>query len=295
MTETAVAQRLRELLKAVKPLAAEYYRLTGKPLGVTGEVAEYVAAKILDLEPAPPRTSGYDAIRRTPEGSQRIEIKGRAYGEDAKPGQRIGRIKQGAACDVVLLVLLNSATLDPREMWEAPYAAVAKRLAKRGSKARKRGQLGVSEFKRLNGASQIWPKTPRSLNEVIAALPASERRKIEARARRLIAEEMSLQALRKAIGKTQTVIAKRLKVGQDAVPKLETRSDMYISTLRSFLKAMSGDLELIVKFPDRPPVRLEELGSGGSRRKRERHSALRRLRGKVRLQLDLETLRRDRS
>ncbi|MSO92392.1 MAG: transcriptional regulator [Rhodospirillales bacterium] len=133
------------------------------------------------------------------------------------------------------------------------------------------------------------------MNEVIAALPASERRKIEARARRLIAEEMSLQALRKAIGKTQTVIAKRLKVGQDAVPKLETRSDMYISTLRSFLKAMSGDLELIVKFPDRPPVRLEELGSGGSRRKRERHSALRRLRGKVRLQLDLETLRRDRS
>ena len=39
--------RVREILAKVKPLAVEYYRLTGKPLGVTGEVAEYVAAEIL--------------------------------------------------------------------------------------------------------------------------------------------------------------------------------------------------------------------------------------------------------
>jgi hypothetical protein len=42
-------RRVREILKAVKPLAAEYYRLTGKPLGVTGEVAEVVAADALGL------------------------------------------------------------------------------------------------------------------------------------------------------------------------------------------------------------------------------------------------------
>jgi DNA-directed RNA polymerase specialized sigma subunit len=66
----------------------------------------------------------------------------------------------------------------------------------------------------------------RTLNEVISALPAHERDKIKARAQQPIAEEMSLQDLRKAIGKTQTAIAKRLKVGQDAVSKLETRSDM---------------------------------------------------------------------
>ncbi|MFZ0695325.1 MAG: XRE family transcriptional regulator [Alphaproteobacteria bacterium] len=113
---------------------------------------------------------------------------------------------------------------------------------------------------------------PRTLNEVIAALPESERAKIEARARKLIAEEMSLQDLRKAIGKTQAVIAKRLKVGQDAVSKLETRSDMYISTLRGFVKAMGGELELIARFPDRPPVRLEELGTAAPRRKRDRRA-----------------------
>jgi len=155
MTENPETHRVREILAEVKPLAAEYYRLTGKPLGVTGEVAEYVAAEMLGLELAPPRTAGYDAIRRTPAGPVRIQIKGRACGEDAKPGQRLGTIKQGAACDTVLLVLLDNRTLEPREMWEAPYESVAARLALPGSKARARGALGVSEFKRL--AQRIWP------------------------------------------------------------------------------------------------------------------------------------------
>jgi len=54
---------------------------------------------------------------------------GRAYGEDAKPGQRISRIKTDATCDAVLLVLLDNTTLEAREMWEAPFRAVAERLA----------------------------------------------------------------------------------------------------------------------------------------------------------------------
>ena len=112
-----------------------------------------------------------------------------------------------------------------------------------------------------------------SLNDFIARLPASERRRIEARAKELIAEEMSLQDLRRAVGKTQTAVARRLKVGQDAVSKLETRSDMYISTLRGFLRAMGGELELIARFHDRPPVRIEELGVTGRRQKRDRRDA----------------------
>jgi len=131
--------RVREILATVKPLAAEYYRLTGKPLGVTGEVAEYVAAEILGLQLVPARTVGYDALR----GEERIQIKGRAYGENASKSQRISKIKQGAPCDVVLLVLLDNATLEAREMLEAPYADVCECLAKPGSKARERGALGV--------------------------------------------------------------------------------------------------------------------------------------------------------
>lgn len=114
---------------------------------------------------------------------------------------------------------------------------------------------------------------PRSLNEFVASLPEPERWKIAARGRELVAEEMSLQDLRKAIGKTQTAVAKRLKVGQDAVSKLETRNDMYISTLRGVLKAMGGELEMIARFPDRPPVRLEKLGAAAPRRKRGRRAA----------------------
>jgi hypothetical protein len=150
-------KRVKEILAAVKPLAAEYYRLTGKPLGVTGEVAEYVAAELLGLDLAPPRTPGYDAIRQTPKGPERIQIKGRAYGEDAKPGQRMGSIKPGTSCDKVLLVILDNATLDPREMWEAPYALVIARLAEPGSRARnERGAMSVSDFKRIAGRP-IWP------------------------------------------------------------------------------------------------------------------------------------------
>ena len=144
--------RVREILATVKPLAAEYYRLTGKPLGVTGEVAEYVAAQLLGLTLVPARTIGYDALR----GSERIQIKGRAYGASTKPGQRMSRIKADAPCDTVLLVLLDNATLEPREMWEAPFAAVAKCLARPGSKARERGALGVAEFKQI--ARRVWPE-----------------------------------------------------------------------------------------------------------------------------------------
>jgi hypothetical protein len=143
--------RVREILAAIKPLATEYYQLTGKPLGVTGEIAEYIAAETLGLTLVPARTVGYDALR----GTERIQIKGRAYGKDAKPGQRMSRIKLDAPCDTVLLVLLDNATLEPREMWEAPYTTVCECLARPGSKARARGALSVSAFKRMGRL--VWP------------------------------------------------------------------------------------------------------------------------------------------
>jgi len=148
-------EQVREILAKVKPLAAEYYRLTGKPLGITGEVAEYVAAKELGLTLVAARTVGYDALR----GAERIQIKGRAFGESSKQ-QRISRIKADAPCDSVLLVLLDNLTLEPREMWEAKFSEVCEILAKPGSRARERGALSVSEFKRI--AWQVWPNETKS-------------------------------------------------------------------------------------------------------------------------------------
>ena len=152
-TVAETSARIREILAKVKPLAVEYYRLTGKPLGVTGEVAEVVAAETLGLTLVPARTVGYDALR----GTERVQIKGRAFGAGANPSQRISRIKLDAPFDAVMLVLLDSATLDLREIWEAPYAVVVECLKKPGSKARARGQLGVPTFKRLPAARRIWP------------------------------------------------------------------------------------------------------------------------------------------
>ena len=145
-------KRVRNILAQVKPLAVEFYRLTGKPLGVTGEIAEFVAAELMELKLVAARTVGYDALR----GSERIQIKGRAYGKDSHPSQRMSRIKTDAPCDIVMLVLLDIETLDPREIWEAPYAVVIERLNRPGSKARERGALGVTTFKSF--ARRVWPR-----------------------------------------------------------------------------------------------------------------------------------------
>lgn len=100
----------------------------------------------------------------------------------------------------------------------------------------------------------------RTLDEVMASLPAEEREWIEARARVLIEEVETLRALRQVLGKAQGEIAARLKVKQPSVSKLEKQTDMYLSTLRGYVEALGGKLELVVHFPERAPVRIERLG-----------------------------------
>lgn len=99
-----------------------------------------------------------------------------------------------------------------------------------------------------------------NLQEKIAALPPERREKVAKRAKELVAEELSLQDLRKAMNRTQVSMAKKLKVGQDTISRVEKRTDMLLSTLRGYVEAMGGDLDLVAKFPDRPPVRLTDLG-----------------------------------
>ena len=114
----------------------------------------------------------------------------------------------------------------------------------------------------------------KNLTDVMNALPAKRRAKIEARAEELIAEEMTLRDLRKAQDLTQERMAELLGVGQDNISRLEGRADMLLSTLRSYVTAMGGSLDLIVRFPDRPAVSLsalfrkEEPAKGKSRQKR---------------------------
>ena len=62
--------------------------------------------------------------------------------------------------------------------------------------------------------------------------------------------EMPLQELRNARGLSQKMLAEALHIQQPAIAKLEKRTDMYISTLRSHIRAMGGELEVIARFPD---------------------------------------------
>jgi transcriptional regulator with XRE-family HTH domain len=93
----------------------------------------------------------------------------------------------------------------------------------------------------------------------LAKLPKARRDAIQARAEELIAEELTLAELREVRRRSQAELAKKLGVQQAAISKLERRADTYLSTLRNLIEAMGGTLEIVAQFPDRPPVRINQL------------------------------------
>jgi len=148
-------QEIREILEAAKQVARRYKSLTGKPLGITGEVAEFTAASLLDLELAEARQSGYDAIRQENGKEVKIQIKGRCLPKNPNSGQRIGSINLEKEWDTVLLVLLDH-DFEPLELYEAERGPVSEALTAPGSKARnERGALGVAKFKSIG--NKVWP------------------------------------------------------------------------------------------------------------------------------------------
>jgi len=101
-----------------------------------------------------------------------------------------------------------------------------------------------------------------NLERIRKELSPARRKKVEARAAQLFAEEMTLQELRRARKLTQVRMAKELGIGQDGVSKLEKRADLMISTLRRTVEAMGGSLSLVAEFPDRDPVILSGISEG---------------------------------
>lgn len=104
-----------------------------------------------------------------------------------------------------------------------------------------------------------------NVEDVIAGLDPAERRKVEELAAEFISEEMTLRELRKARHLTQVSVARELGVSQDAVSRMEQRSDLLLSTLRRTVEAMGGSLSLVARFPDRPPVELSGIAERESR------------------------------
>ena len=95
-----------------------------------------------------------------------------------------------------------------------------------------------------------------TLKDKIKKMPIIRQKRITHRAKELIAQEMTLRDLRKAHELTQVDMSSKLHMKQEAISRLERRSDVLLSTLAPYIKAMGGELQLMAKFPNRPPVKL---------------------------------------
>ena len=100
----------------------------------------------------------------------------------------------------------------------------------------------------------------RTLDEVLAAMPAERQARIKARTAELHAEVEGLKALRKLAARSQEQIAQSLGIKQPAIVKIERQTDLYLSTLRRFVEAAGGTLELRVELPGTGVMRLTGMG-----------------------------------
>lgn len=98
-----------------------------------------------------------------------------------------------------------------------------------------------------------------SLQEKMATLPPERQQWIRAETARLQAAYLTLQEVRKARAMTQVRLAELLGKSQVTIAQVEKRTDLLLSTLRSYIEALGGQLELVVRFPERDPIILQGL------------------------------------
>jgi transcriptional regulator with XRE-family HTH domain len=113
-----------------------------------------------------------------------------------------------------------------------------------------------------------------SLEEMLARESEEFRQSVKQRTAELIAEELTLRQIRRLRKLTQARLSKKLKIGQEGVSRIEKRSDLYLSTLRSYLEGVGGELTLMVKFPDHPPVILTGFGENTESKKAKKKAKI---------------------
>lgn len=100
-----------------------------------------------------------------------------------------------------------------------------------------------------------------TLKNKLKKLPPKRVNKIKARTKELIAQEMTLRDLRKALQLTQEKMSLKLHMNQESISRLERRSDLLLSTLAAYIEAMGGKLTLTATFPNKPPVTINLEGA----------------------------------
>ena len=98
----------------------------------------------------------------------------------------------------------------------------------------------------------------RRLGDVLRSLSEERRQRIMWRGQELVAEVLALRQLRQRLSVSQQDMAERLEVSQPAISQLEQQQDMQLSTLRNYVAALGGELEIIVRLPGQLPIVLQQ-------------------------------------
>lgn len=142
-----------KLMREARKLAADYRRATGKPLGISTEIAVHDVIRLMGLIPAEPHAGGYDAIGTGSREGKYIQIKGRTLFGDSKGSQRIGQIKAEQDWDSIMLILMDE-NYEPREIYEAGRSAILEAMADTSASRAKRGAMSVGRFKAIG--QRVW-------------------------------------------------------------------------------------------------------------------------------------------
>jgi len=149
------ADGLERLMEAVRALGAAYRQRTGRPLGVNGELGEYLASRHLGLTLLEERVPGVDATRTTANGEvQPVLIRTCALDMAAMGGQRIGIVPGNEETTHLVLVLLDEKSLRLEAIWQAPYGEVYQQQLTGGNSRR----VHLTRFLALPGAERLWPQ-----------------------------------------------------------------------------------------------------------------------------------------
>lgn len=148
-----------KLMLEARKLAAQYRQATGKPLGISSEIATHDVMRIMNLEPVDAAVAGYDAVGKGEREGKRIQIKGRTISATSSSNQRIGQIKVDQDWDLVMLVLMNEQ-YEPLEIYEADREKIIEAVSNTSTKRRNRGALSVAKFKHISNL--VWSKEEQS-------------------------------------------------------------------------------------------------------------------------------------
>lgn len=136
-----------KLMQQTRKLAADYRRATGKPLGVSTEIANHDVIRLMGLVPSEPGSS-YDALGTGSREGKYIQIKGRTIFDDKKSGQRIGQLKMDQDWDLVMLILMDE-DYEPQAIYEADKETILEATKDTSEKRAKRGAMSVAKFKAI--------------------------------------------------------------------------------------------------------------------------------------------------